>query len=235
MTEYWDAWYSKGGTSGLGSVGKSREWKWKHILTHAGAIDEVIDVGCGDLRFWDGRDCKNYVGIDASSAVIKRGKTERPNWKFVVQDAQIPVEGITARVVFCLDVLFHILDDSTYVRILENLCQYSKEWIFIVTWTRNPFDFRWRLKTLLFDLAEIVLRKHSSRFSGLSDRVRFLLKERDSDALYQKYRDFPKYISVLQKAGFAVVAFYAMPAKVDRYQVNALYVFQKKPKILPPF
>jgi hypothetical protein len=149
-------------------------------------------------------------------------------WKFILQDAQTSIKGIRARIVFCLDLLFHILDDSAYVRILENLCMYSKEWIFIFTWSKNPFDLSWRAKTLLFDFAAGMLKKHPSRFSGLEDRIMFLRKQPDSDGLYRKFRDFTKYTWILRSKGFALVALHTMPTKVDYYHNrNTLYVFKK--------
>jgi hypothetical protein len=228
MNDYWERRYSQGGTSGLGSVGKSREWKWNHILAHAGMMDEVIDIGCGDLRFWEGRNCENYIGIDVSPTIIQKNIRERPHWKFILQDAQTPIKGIGARIVLCLDLLFHILDDSTYFRILENLCMYSKEWIFIFTLAKNPFNLNWRAKTLLLDFGTAMLKKKPSRFSGSMDRIKFLRNQPDCDGLYMKYRDFTKYVWVLRNKGFAVTAFHAMPTKVDYYHnSNMLYVFRK--------
>ena len=228
MNEYWERRYSDGGTSGVGSVGKAREWKWNRLLAYAGAMDDVIDVGCGDLRFWQGHSCENYLGIDISPTVLERNAREHPHWKFVLHDAETPVQGIAARIVICLDVLFHILDDSAYVRILENLCKYSKEWIFIGTWAKNPFGFGWRLKTLLFDVGAVMLRKHPSRFSRSRGSVSFLFKKSDTDELYQKYRDFTTYIPVLGKRGFAHVASHAMPTELDYYHhMNALHVFRR--------
>jgi hypothetical protein len=227
MDEYWERRYSQGGTSGL-FLEKSREWKWKHILAHAGVMDTVIDVGCGDLRFWEDRNCEDYIGIDISQTIIEKDMRERPRWKFILQEAQTPIRGIGARVVLCLDVLFHILDESAYVRILENLCMYSKEWVFIFTWAKNPLDLIWRSKTLLFDVGAATLKKHPSRFSGFRDMIRFLSSQPDSDGVYQKYRDFTKYIWVLRSKGFALEASHAMPTRLDYYHIsNALYVFRK--------
>jgi len=227
MRDYWEQRYSKGGTSGRGSVGKSREWKWRHIHAYAGVMDDVIDVGCGDLRFWEGRDCAKYVGIDISPTILEKNIHERPQWSFILMDAQTPIKGIGARIVLCLDLLHHIMDDSSYIRILENLCTYSKEWIFIFTWAENPFDFPLRVITLVFDFIGVMLHNRPSRFSGLGDAVRFL-KKSDSDRLYQKYRDFTKYVQIFQNNGFVLVASQTMPRSVDYYRnLNVLHIFRK--------
>lgn len=70
----WDVRYRLGGSSGWGSVGASKYWKWSVIDRYINPIDDVVDVGCGDLTFWDGRDCQRYVGIDPSSYVIKKNR-----------------------------------------------------------------------------------------------------------------------------------------------------------------
>jgi hypothetical protein len=194
---------------------------------YAGVMDDVIDVGCGDLRFWEGRDCAKYVGIDISPTILEKNMHERPQWKFILMDAQTPIKEIRARIVLCLDILFHILDDAAYIRILENLCTYSKEWIFIFTWAENPLDFRFRVRALLFDFTGMMFHKHPSRFSGLGDAIRFL-KKSDSDGLYQKYRDFTRYVHIFQNNGFVLVASQTMPRNVDYYHnLNVLHIFRK--------
>jgi hypothetical protein len=52
--EYWENRYASGGTSGCGSIGKLKEWEWKAITEYLPTPDHIIDVGCGDLSFWDG-------------------------------------------------------------------------------------------------------------------------------------------------------------------------------------
>ena len=128
--EYWEKRYRKGGTSGVGSTGEIRDWKWKIIQEHVGEIDNVLDVGCGDLSFWEGRDCAEYLGIDISQTIIEQNRKSRPHWKFKVHQAGVPLH-VQARIVLCLDVLFHIIDDNSFVRICQNLCTYSTEWICI--------------------------------------------------------------------------------------------------------
>lgn len=35
--------------------------------------------------------------------------------------------------------LFHIMDDTDYKKILDNLVKYSNKYIFVYTWHKNPF------------------------------------------------------------------------------------------------
>ncbi|MDA4127050.1 MAG: hypothetical protein OK452_07585 [Thaumarchaeota archaeon] len=137
--EYWEKRYRDGGKSGQGSVGLARDWKWSVIQKHVSQVEDVVDVGCGDLSFWEGRTCERYIGIDISPHIIRRNSEKRPDWAFVARPAEkrLPLRG---RVVLCLDVLFHILDDETAMGIMENLCEYSSEWVIIHAWWRNPFE-----------------------------------------------------------------------------------------------
>jgi hypothetical protein len=133
---YWNNRYHKG-SSGPGSVGAYRDWKWSAITKYADPQD-VIDVGCGDLIFWQGRNCKNYVGIDFSNVVINKAWALRPEWHFICQNASEFIEDLKAEVVLCIALLFHIMDNTEYSQILENLCRYSTNWIFINGWVKNP-------------------------------------------------------------------------------------------------
>jgi len=135
---YWDERYNSGGTSGCGSIGELRCWKWDTIKQHVNPLSEVIDVGCGDLSFWDGKTLPDrYVGLDSSGIIIERNKITHPNNIFFRVASSEPL-GIVAPVVFCFDMLFHIMDGDIYWKTIANLCSMSSEYIFIYTWMINP-------------------------------------------------------------------------------------------------
>lgn len=209
MAEYWNNHYGRGGSSGEGSVGPLREWKWNTIKKYVTQIDDVIDVGCGDLSFWGEQTCNTYTGIDVSSVIIDRNGKIRPNWKFICAPAEIhqPVRG---KIVFCLDMLFHVLSDEAYRRILANLTNYSTELIFIYTWIKNPFVL-WEMRKYLFKV-----RKFRKLFLSLIGVLK-------GDNLYQKYRDFSNYLDIFEEKGFEHIA-------TEENAINifgALYVFKK--------
>jgi hypothetical protein len=136
---FWDKQYKKGRTSGEGSVGVFRTWKHEKIRKYTDLDSLIIDVGCGDLSFWYDKPPEKYIGIDISENIIAKNRAKHPDHVFINEPAQKLIPNIKAPVVLCLDVLFHIMNDDTYVKILQNLCEYSTELIFIYTWLFNPF------------------------------------------------------------------------------------------------
>jgi hypothetical protein len=147
--EYWNKKYSDGGISGRGSIGFYRNWKWNKIQQTIGIdYDSLIDVGCGDLSFWNhpiAKKCWNqrnfkYVGIDVSDHIIKRNRKLHPKWDWIAASAHIEQTGKSAQVVFALDLLFHIMNDEEFKMTLENLCNYAEQFLIIYTWKRNPFE-----------------------------------------------------------------------------------------------
>ncbi len=146
MKGFWDQHYRDGRGSGSGSVGVIRAWKWSIInecvLGGGHILDDVIDVGCGDLVFWRDTFPAKYTGIDISEYQIEKNMLH-PNYKqymkFICAPAEIYISMDKSPVVLCMDVLQHILDDSAFKLIIYNLTQYSSKWIFIHAWTKNPW------------------------------------------------------------------------------------------------
>lgn len=136
-----------------------------------------------------------------------------PSWVFhaASADARLPVSG---NIVLCFDMLFHILSDTIYEKILENLGYYSKQWIFVYTWCENPWN-SWQSRLLG---AMVRLKKGRIR-----DAWTHVLQGMDTDGIYQKYRDFLGYVPILEMAGFDLIA-------VERPPNNpaGMYVFRKK-------
>jgi hypothetical protein len=135
---FWNRRYERAGISGKGSRGKERLWRWNLIDKYISDLSEVIDVGCGDLAFWKGRSCPDYLGIDISNTIIERNKQLKPDWKFINASSDLRIEGLKKDNVFCLGLLFHLLNEGEYIKTIENLCYYSKKNIVIYTWVKNP-------------------------------------------------------------------------------------------------
>lgn len=135
---YWDERYKSGGTSGCGSIGELRRWKWKIINQYCPYLTSIIDIGCGDMSFWEGTAIpRNYTGLDISQEIITRNRKKYPLATFntISSTELLP---ITSDIVFCFDMLFHIMDKDDYDKTLKNCCAYAKNYIFIYTWLINP-------------------------------------------------------------------------------------------------
>lgn len=213
MGEYWETRYSSGGTSGAGSVGELKEWKWKVIDEVVGPLSKVVDVSCGDLSFWENRDCEKYVGIDISETVISRNRIRRPSWRFVCAPAEIK-QDIKGETVLCMDVLFHIMDDNKYNRILRNVASYSTHWIVISTWCENPLSMHKSriIRTLLSQ-------------GKLGAASKFAFSDSTTDFTYQKYRVFENHLQEFEKSGFRLIRVAKPPPSLG---VTGLYIFEQE-------
>jgi trans-aconitate methyltransferase len=200
----------EGGDSG---TNYQREWTWETIDQIVNPYDDVIDVGCGDLSLWRGREAKNYTGIDISPLIIERNQKNRPDWNFICAPAEKKLEIPKAEIVQCLSVLFHIMDDQKYVEILKNLTRYSKHWIVILTWFENPFT-------------SLPLRIRHSAHHLLNGRPLTAIRQpfnNSDDQVYQKYRRLEDYLGLFESSGFAL-----KHKEVDKNlsKIGGLYFFE---------
>lgn len=213
---YWDALYRRGGTSGAGSVGALRAWKWQ-VLEKSGAdLQHVIDVGCGDLSFWEGRRCADYLGIEQSADRCQRNKAERPDLRCLPIDAAgyLPLLP-QAPTVMCFDMLFHIMNPTDYISILRNISRYSSDYVFVYTWARNPFaEPLMRVKAA----AVQARRRHWGNVREL------LIDHPVTDGEYQYYRNFPAVQKYIEH--HRCVDVQCPPESVDPY--GAMWVFRRR-------
>jgi hypothetical protein len=107
----------------------------------------ILDVGCGDLSFWHWSDkplrwrtCHDYTGLDISPHAIYHNQIKRPSWRFLNIDiCKQYIPWLNREVVFCLDVIHHIMTLQDLINLASWLPLYSNKWIFIHTWHNNPF------------------------------------------------------------------------------------------------
>lgn len=142
--KYWNEHYLVGGTSGAGSVGGYRKWKWNVIGQYVNIEDKsVLDVGCGDLTFLNGKKFRDYLGLDISGTIIKRDRKKRPDLSLAVLDVTDPnIHTQQYDVVLCMDLLFHIMKEEDFGTLLGNLNRWAGEWLFLINWCKNPLPYR---------------------------------------------------------------------------------------------
>ncbi|WP_455277030.1 methyltransferase domain-containing protein [[Eubacterium] cellulosolvens] len=216
--KYWEERYATGGSSGIGSVGIEKKWKWKVITNFIPKVDHVIDVGCGDLSFWTGKNCEDYIGIDISETIIERNKIKRPKWVFICAPAEKYIKSLRKECVFCLDVFFHIMNPEKISTIIENLCVYSNKYIFIHTWITNPFSRRKQLNRLLK-----CLRKLDIRSTIIALKIAIFHPYKDGG--HQYFHPFEKYIHIFEEKNFKL-----LDKRENPNGVSGLYIFKRQPK-----
>lgn len=200
MSFDWDDHYKSGGKSGdPADYAKSREWKKDIIRKYCDLKTEsVLDVGCGDLQFWDGVLPTRYTGIDISRSIIAENRNRHPSRNFFAMDATIAMIAPSDAVI-CFDMLWHIIDDTDYECILRNLKNNATKTLFIFTWSRNPTkDDLWT-----FIVSELCNIKRGG---------------------YQKYRDFLKIAMPIFGDDFELVETVQNPV----WPFASMYVFRRK-------
>ncbi len=223
-TIYWERRYASGGSSGPGSVDEVRAWKWGVVRQYVGDPEEVLDVACGDLSFWEGHDCASYVGIDVSPSVLAKDRERRPPWSFIAASAATRL-NVRRKVVFCFDLLFHILDDDAYHAILDNLCEYTGEWLFLYTWQQNPFEKLPSRIRITAPIGESRMRRVGYVVAHPIRILKAILAPaRNSDNIYQMYRPLEASFDRIRNAGLTLEATYPCPYGGA---VGALYVFRR--------
>jgi hypothetical protein len=109
-------------------------------------------------------------------------------------------------------VLFHILPEKDFTYVLENLCALSTRFIFVYTWKRSPFNFKY-----LFNQA---MRTH--RLGGAIKALRYL-RGSDTDGKYEKFRAMGDYLPLFERHGFNNVDTFTRSE-----DLGAMYVFEKR-------
>lgn len=88
---------------------------------------DVLDVGSGTgryIRCWQWMGARSITGCDLTEAAVQRLRERFPDVRFVRADIGAPdgsLQPASYDAVSCMDVLFHIIDDTHYRRALHAL------------------------------------------------------------------------------------------------------------------
>jgi hypothetical protein len=208
----WNEHYKQGGMSGEPEDYKiSRGWKQNIIKKYCDlSKDSIIDIGCGDLQFWDEKLPKYYTGVDISPTIVEINKNKYPDALFICSNAALTL-NISSDAVVCFDMLWHILDDDDYVKILQNMKKYAKTYIIIYTWNRNVFDqttFKDKIRNVLYHI---------------KNKESILVKPLDNDGGYQKYRNFLKIAKPILSPEFKLIKKYTN----THWTMGTMYIFKR--------
>ena len=137
MSEYWEQRYAAGKTSGLQS---HREWEHSIIDPYLTKLSTVLDVGCGDLAFW--QDYKLpflYTGIDISPTIITKNRKQHPDMTFICGDINT-LELQKYDIVLCLNVIYHLMQDDIQP-LIQKIYDAGTYHIFLTNWSSEPLTY----------------------------------------------------------------------------------------------
>ena len=141
----------------------------------------------------------------------------RPDYgEIVIIAKKDGIEGLKKDVVFCFDVLFHIMDSKTFIEILQNLCHYSNDYILIHTWLNNPFSDKNQLKKL----GKLFLKLKGGNVLVSLNKI--MSKEKSTDGRYQYYRPLKNYLELFRNNEFQLIG-----TEVNPNKIGAMYIFKK--------
>ena len=155
-SRYWEKRYQSGGNSGCGSYGKLAEFKKKVLdrFCNDHAIQSIIEFGSGDgnqisLLNYKG----SYIGLDISAKAVELCKEIFKNdhsKKFIVFSGKkdfCKQHKLKAEVTLSLDVLYHLLEDTTYKQYMYELFYAAEKYVIIYSSNyENQKDNSWHVR-----------------------------------------------------------------------------------------
>jgi hypothetical protein len=138
-SQYWEARYAAGGTSGEGSYGRLAAFKAevlnRFIAEHKCA--SVIEFGCGDGNQLSLLTVSTYIGLDVSRSALQRcirrfGSDDTKSFfLFDTGCFRDPSRTFHADLALSLDVIYHVVDDVAFQAYMSELCAASDEYLII--------------------------------------------------------------------------------------------------------
>jgi len=138
---YWNERYKTGRDSGVGSYGAEVERKIELLRDLVNgcypAAKTILDVGCGDFNLGSkllpylSKDIE-YLGLDLSQEIVDRNTKEYGTDKIKFKKIdEVGVFDDRADVVICMDVLFHIIDQGEYNKMLDTLSKSYDQYLVV--------------------------------------------------------------------------------------------------------
>ena len=132
-SKYWEERYENGKNSGPGSYGNLAEFKAEVInsFVRENVISTVLEFGCGDGNQLSLCQYPNYIGIDVSHKAIEICKTKfsKDETKTFINYSDHKDER--AEVCLSLDVIFHLVEDSTYSEYMKKIFESAEKYVVI--------------------------------------------------------------------------------------------------------
>jgi hypothetical protein len=140
-TNYWEARYASGGTSGEGSYGRLADFKAavlnQFIVEHG--VQSVVEFGCGDGNQLSLLRVSAYIGFDISKSALTRciERFKHDSTKsFFLFDTECfrDADGLfEADAALSLDVIFHLVDDRVFESYMAHACSAARKYLILYT------------------------------------------------------------------------------------------------------
>lgn len=138
---FWERHYVQGGTSGSGSEGARARFKAEvlndFVARHG--VDSVVEFGCGDGQQLALANYPRYLGLDVSPTVLRRTRdrfADDPTKSFLCYDPASfadPARFVSADAAISLDVVYHLVEDDTYLRHLRHVFGAARRFVVLFT------------------------------------------------------------------------------------------------------
>ncbi len=138
--QWWEDWYISGHTSGAGSRGVLAQFKADVIneFLDGHSIHTVIEFGCGDGYNLGLINYENYLGLDVSKEAVRICDEmyiddESKYFQVYIPKSFGKVTDQPVDLVVCLDVLYHVLDEDEYQKLLDDIFSFSPQFVILYT------------------------------------------------------------------------------------------------------
>lgn len=134
---YWINRYNSGGNSGAGSYNELANFKAGVLnsFVEEKKIETIIEHGCGDGNQLRLATYPSYVGLDVSQrAVLLCQEIFRGDRTKTFKDTR-QYAGETAELALSLDVIYHLVEDDTFLPYMERL--FNSSWRFVIIYSSN--------------------------------------------------------------------------------------------------
>jgi len=150
--QYWNQRYEQGGTSGQGSYGEFAEYKAGLVnsFVKENEIRSVVEFGCGDGNQLSLAEYGHYVGLDVSQKAIDlcrdRFAGDQTKEFFLYRAGDPLPPSWSADMALSLDVVYHLVEDSTFETYMGDLFAAARRFVVIYTtndeqWETDPWPF----------------------------------------------------------------------------------------------
>lgn len=138
---YWERHYSQGGTSGEGSEGALARFKAEvlndFVARHG--VSSVVEFGCGDGSQLALAAYPRYLGLDVSPTALRHTMDRfapDPTKSFLgYEPARFtdPARFVGADLAISLDVIYHLVEDETYLLHLRHVFSAARRFVVLFT------------------------------------------------------------------------------------------------------